>query len=151
MFKNLEEKEIKYILENNYIGHMGYVYQNRPFVVPITFFYDQDIKAIICYSADGHKMHALRIKPDVCLQINTIDNVTNWKSVLVHGVFEQKFGSDAKSYLHKFSLGVKDIILGKEHKKASFIDEFSSKKHDDNIPAVFLIHIEEITGKKRNT
>ncbi|RAJ17158.1 pyridoxamine 5'-phosphate oxidase family protein [Olleya aquimaris] len=150
MFKNLEEKEIKYILENNYIGHIGYIYKNSPYVVPITYYYDQEINAIICYSADGHKMQALRIKPEVCLQISNIEHVTSWKSVLVHGIFEQKYGSDAKSYLHKFSLGVKDIILEKEHKKASFIDEFSSKKHDDNIPAVFLIKIEEITGKKRN-
>lgn len=149
MFINLEEREIKHILENNYIGHMGYTYQNRPFVVPITYFYDQEINAIICYSGDGHKMQALRLNPQVCLEISNIEHVTKWKSVLVHGIFEQKYGSDAKSYLHKFSLGVKDVILKKEHKKASFIDEFSSKKLDDNIPAVFLIKIEEITGKKR--
>ncbi|QXP58355.1 pyridoxamine 5'-phosphate oxidase family protein [Olleya sp. HaHaR_3_96] len=149
MFKNLEAKEIDYILENNYIGQIGYIYNSRPFVVPITYFYDKENSAIICYSGDGHKMNAMRKNPSVSLLVSDVDSVTDWKSVLVHGVFEQHFGSDAKSYLHKFSLGIKDIILEKEHSKANFISDFSSKIYKDNVPAVFIIKIEELTGKKR--
>ncbi|WP_289046473.1 pyridoxamine 5'-phosphate oxidase family protein [uncultured Olleya sp.] len=151
MFINLEQKEIDYILENNYIGQLGYIYNNEPYVVPITYFFDKEINAIICYSGDGHKMNAMRKYPRVSLLVSDIDNVTNWKSILVHGKFEQHFGSDAKAYLHKFSLGIKDIILDKEQVKASFISDFSSKIYKDNIPAVFIIKVEGITGKKRMT
>ncbi len=150
MFKNLEDKEIRYILENNYIGQLGYIYRNRPFLVPITYFFDKESNAIICYSGDGHKMNAMRKNSTVSLLITEIETVTDWKSVLLHGTFEQHFGSEAKAYLHKFSLGVKDIILEKDHKKANFISEFSSKIYNEEIPAVFLIKIEEMTGKKRN-
>lgn len=149
MFKNLEEKEIEYILENNYIGQLGYIFNNTPFVIPITYFLDKEKNAIICYSGDGHKMNAMRKNPTVSMLVSDVENVTNWKSVLVHGKFEQHFGSDAKAYLHKFSLGIKDIILEKEHSKANFISDFSSKIYKDDIPAVFLINIEAITGKKR--
>jgi nitroimidazol reductase NimA-like FMN-containing flavoprotein (pyridoxamine 5'-phosphate oxidase superfamily) len=149
MFKNLETKEIEYVLENNYIGQIGYIYNNRPFVVPITYFFDKENSAIICYSGDGHKMSAMRKNPTVSLLVSDVDTVTDWKSVLVHGVFEQHFGSDAKAYLHKFSLGIKAVILEKEHSKANFISDFSSKIYKDNVPAVFIIKIEDITGKKR--
>ncbi|WP_299249915.1 pyridoxamine 5'-phosphate oxidase family protein [uncultured Lacinutrix sp.] len=149
MFKNLEDKEIEYILENNYVGQLGYIFNNSPFVVPITYFFDKENNAIICYSGDGHKMKAMRKNPKVSLLVSNIENVTHWKSVLVHGVFEQHFGSDAKAYLHKFSLGIKDIILEKEQSKASFISDFSSKIYKDDVPAVFIVKIEEITGKKR--
>lgn len=149
MFKALEEKEIEFILENNYIGHLGYVYNNSPFVVPITYYYDKASRAIICYSGDGHKMQAMRANTAVCLQVDDIEAVNNWKSIAVHGTFEQHFGSDAKAYLHKFSLGVKDIIIEKEHRKVDFIREFSSKTYQDNIPSVFLIKINNITGKMR--
>jgi len=149
MFKNLEKKEIEYILENNYIGQLGYIFNSSPYVVPITYFFDKASNAIICYSGDGHKMNAMRKNPTVSILVSDVDNVTNWKSVLVHGKFEQHFGSDAKAYLHKFSLGIKDIILEKEQSKANFISDFSSKIYKDDIPAVFLINIEEITGKKR--
>lgn len=150
MFKNLEDKEIEFIIENNYIGQLGYVFKKRPYVVPITYYFDKKNNIIICYSGDGHKMNAMRKNNAVSLQIGDIESVTNWKSVLIHGSFEQIFGSTAKAYLHKFSLGIKDIILEKEHKKADFISEFSSKIYKDDIPAVFTIKIEGVTGKKRN-
>lgn len=149
MFKNLEEKEIEYILENNYIGQLGYIFNSSPYVVPITYFFDKASNAIICYSGDGHKMNAMRKNPKVSILVSDVDNITNWKSALVHGTFEQRFGSDAKAFLHKFSLGIKDIILEKEQSKANFISDFSSKVYKDDIPAVFLIKVEEITGKKR--
>ena len=151
MFINLEQKEIEFILEHNYIGHLGYIYLNRPYVVPITYFYDKQNNSIICYSGDGHKMNAMRKKAAVSLQVNEIYAINDWKSVLVHGIFEQHFGSDAKSYLHKFSLGIKDIIMELEHKEANFISEFSSKIYNEENPAVFLIKIEEMTGKKRTS
>lgn len=151
MFINLDDQEIRYILENNYIGQLGYIYNNKPYIVPITYYFDKESNAIICYSGDGHKMNAMRKNNAVSLHVADINTVTNWKSILLHGIFEQHFGSDAKAYLHKFSLGVKDIILEKKHKQVSFISEFSSKIYNDDIPAVFIIKIGEMAGKKRNT
>jgi nitroimidazol reductase NimA-like FMN-containing flavoprotein (pyridoxamine 5'-phosphate oxidase superfamily) len=149
MYINLDDLEIKLILENNYIGNLGYIYLNRPFVVPITYFFDKENNVIICYSGEGHKMNAMRKNNAVSLLVDQIESIGNWESVLVHGIFEEHFGSDAKSYLHKFSLGVKDVVLEKEHKKLDFISEFSSKIFNENVPSVFLIKIEGITGKKR--
>ena len=48
-----------------------------------------------------------------------------------------------------FSLGVKDVITEQEHVKLDHISDFSSKIYKDEIPFVFLIKIEEVTGKKR--
>ena len=149
MFKNLEEKEKEFILENNYIGQLGYIYNKRPYVIPITYYYDRVNHAIICYSGDGHKMNAMRKNNAVSLQVVEIETIDNWRSILVHGVFEQKNGSDAKAYLHKFSLGVKEIILEKEQKKVNCISEFSNKIYKDDIPTIFLIKVEEILGKMR--
>lgn len=149
MFINLEDSKIKFILENNYVGHLAYIHQNRPYVVPITYYFDKENNTIICYSGEGHKMSSMRKNPIVSLQVEEIHSVTDWKSVLVHGNFEQHFGSDAKAYLHKFSLGVKEIVIEKEHKKVDFISEFSSKIYNDNIPSVFVITIDEMTGKMR--
>jgi nitroimidazol reductase NimA-like FMN-containing flavoprotein (pyridoxamine 5'-phosphate oxidase superfamily) len=149
MYINLDEHEIKLILENNYVGNLGYIYLNRPFVVPITYFFDKENNVIICYSGEGHKMNALRKNNAVSLLVDRIESIGNWESVLVHGIFEEHFGSDAKAYLHKFSLGVKDVVMEKEHKKLDFISEFSSKIFNENVPSVFIIKIEGITGKKR--
>lgn len=149
MYINLEEKESFSVLENDYLGHLSYIYENRPFVVPITYFYDAERNVIICYSAEGHKMNAMRKNNQVALSVVDVDGLTKWKSVMAHGKFEQIFGSDARSYLHSFSLGIKELIERKELKELSFISEFSSKAINENIPMIFVIRIDEITGKTR--
>ena len=149
MYINLDDQETKFILENNYIGHLGYIYLNKPYVVPITYYFDKEENSIICYSGEGHKINAMRKHNAVSLLVEEIESIGNWESVLVHGVFEEHIGSDAKAYLHKFSLGVKNIIMEKEHKKVDFISEFSSKIFNENVPTVFIIKIDGLTGKKR--
>ncbi len=149
MIKNLEKDEQDFILQNNYIGHLGYIYQDKPFVVPITYFYDEEKQHIICYSGEGHKIAAMRKHNKVSLQVADVMSINHWKSVLVQGEFELHYGSDAKAYLHQFSLGVKDIITQKEHHRPDFISEFSSKIYKEEIPIVFVIKIEEVIGKKR--
>ncbi|MGC1633306.1 MAG: pyridoxamine 5'-phosphate oxidase family protein [Gelidibacter sp.] len=149
MYINLEEKDSLSVLENDYLGHLSYIYQNKPFVVPITYFYDAERKVIICYSAEGHKMNAMRKNNQVAFSVVDVDGLTRWKSVLVHGKFEQVFGSEAKAYLHSFSLGIKELIERKELKELSFISEFSSKAINESSPMIFIIKIDEITGKMR--
>ncbi|MFL0354209.1 pyridoxamine 5'-phosphate oxidase family protein [Xanthomarina sp. GH4-25] len=149
MITNIETKECHFILENNYIGHLGYIFQNKPFVVPITYYFDKKNNHIICYSGEGHKIQAMRKNNTVSIQIAEIASVNNWKSVLIHGHFELYFGSEAKAYLHEFSLGVKDVIIEKEHIKPNQISDFSSKIYKGETPFVFLIKITDITGKKR--
>jgi hypothetical protein len=149
MITNLETKECHFILENNYIGHLGYIFQNKPYVVPITYFFNTEKNHIICYSGEGHKIQAMRKNNQVSLQVAEIRTVNNWKSVLAHGTFQLYFGNEAKAYLHEFSLGVKSVITEKEHQTVNFISEFSSKIYKDEIPFVFIINLTEITGKKR--
>lgn len=149
MIRTLKQNESSRLLETNYIGNLSYIYQNRPFIAPITYFFDKANDVIICYSAEGHKINAMRKNNNVSLSVSGIDSVNSWESVLAQGTFVELSGSDAKAQLHIFSLGVKDLIINKEHRKLDFISEFSSKIYKDDLPIVFQIKIEEITGKMR--
>jgi nitroimidazol reductase NimA-like FMN-containing flavoprotein (pyridoxamine 5'-phosphate oxidase superfamily) len=149
MIRTLKEKESIKVLEINYIGNLSYIYQNRPFIAPITYFFDKANNVIIGYSAEGHKVNAMRKNNNVSLGVSNVNSVNSWESVLAQGTFLELSGSEAKSQLHIFSLGVKDLIINKEHRKLDFISEFSSKIYKDDLPVVFQIKIEEITGKMR--
>ncbi|WP_299667885.1 pyridoxamine 5'-phosphate oxidase family protein [uncultured Polaribacter sp.] len=148
MIKNLSQKESADLLANNYIGYLGYIYKDCPFIVPITYFFDGK-NTIILYSSEGHKTAAMRKNQRVSLQVSEIKNIDNWDSVLAHGVFEELSGNDAKRSLHEFATGIKHLILTKEEKNLHFIGEFSSKIYKDEIPVIFKITIDEITGKNR--
>ncbi|TXE16766.1 flavin mononucleotide-binding protein [Psychroserpens burtonensis] len=149
MIRTLNERESSRLLESNYIGNLSYIYQNRPFIAPITYFFDKANDVIICYSAEGHKINAMRKNSSVSLGVSDVDSVNSWNSVLAQGRFLELSGSDAKAQLHIFSLGVKDLIINKEHRKLDFISEFSSKIYKDDLPVVFQIKVDEITGKMR--
>jgi len=149
MIKTLKQKEILKILKSNYIGNLSYIYRGRPFISPITYFFDEEINATIGYSAEGHKINAMRKNNNVSMIVSEIDSINHWQSVLVQGEYRELSGCDAKAKLHKFSLGIKDLIIDKEHRKLDFISEFSSKIYDDDIPIVFKINIEEISGRIR--
>ncbi|MEO8935016.1 MAG: pyridoxamine 5'-phosphate oxidase family protein [Xanthomarina sp.] len=150
MIQNLDSKACEFILENNYIGHLGYISENKPYVVPITYFFDKKENHIICYSGEGHKIQAMRKNKHISLQVADVRSVNQWKSVLVQGTFQLYFGNEARAYLHDFSLGIKNVITETEYQKVNFIREFSSKIEDDETAFVFLIKIESLTGKKRN-
>lgn len=150
MIKKLDKKESIHILKDNYIGYLGYVYLNRPFVVPITYYYDETQNTIICYSGEGHKIMAMRKNNAVSLNVSDVYSVNSWKSVLVHGTYEELIGSDGKAQLHAFSLGIKELIRNKLEGDPNYISDFSSKIYKGEIPIVFRIQIDDITGKKRN-
>jgi len=149
MIKTLDHTGKMLLLSTNYIGNLGYIYKNKSFVVPITYFYNEEQNNIICYSALGHKIDALRKNSSVCLSVTAIESVNNWKSVLIQGTYQEHTEATAKALLHQFSLGVKDLILRKEMRDLDFISQFSSKIYKDDVPIIFTIEIEEVTGKMR--
>lgn len=149
MVRNLNKTEALNLLKSNYIGYLSYIHKNKPFIAPMTYFFNKENNEIIGYSAEGHKVTAMRKNTNVCINVSEIDTVKTWKSVLAQGTFKELSGSEAKAKLHGFSLGIKKLIIEKKQRKTDFISDFSSKMYKDNLPVIFVVKIEEITGKTR--
>lgn len=149
MIKDLKKEKCLDVLKNNYLGHLAYISKGAPYVVPITYYYDPENHCIVSYSAEGFKIKAMRTKKTVSFQVEEIDSIHDWRSVLVHGLYEELHQIDAKYELHEFAKGVKRIISSKENHKPSSISEFSSKLHAGGSPIVFRLKIVKITGKQR--
>ncbi|WP_223550367.1 pyridoxamine 5'-phosphate oxidase family protein [Aestuariivivens sp. NBU2969] len=149
MILKLGKSKCYQLLQNNFIGHLAYIYNNHPYIVPITYFYDNSANAIIGYSGIGHKIKALRINSAVSLEVSEIDSVNNWRSVVAYGVYDEFIGSAAKINLHKFTEGVKGLIKWKEGRDLKFLSEFSSKIYKEGTPVVFKIDIDDVTGRER--
>ena len=148
--EDLSNDETLKILENNYIGYLSFLLNSQPYVVPITYFYNEEDNCIISYSGEGHKIDAMRKAKKVSLSVADIAAVDHWKSLLVLGEFEELEGTHAKEQLHKFTIGVKKIILKKEHKYTQLISDFCSKTNTTGVPIVYRIKILDISGKYRD-
>ena len=83
MIKDLELEEGLEILSKNYLGHLGYISGKSPFVTPITYFHDAEEKSILSYSANGHKIDAMRQNKFVSLQVEQVQSIQDWSSVQV--------------------------------------------------------------------
>ena len=139
------------VLRKNYLGHLAYLWQGKPYLIPITYYFDHTDNTIISYTSEGHKIDAMRKNNSVTVQVEEIQSMFNWESAMVHGTFEELKGSVAKQKLHLFTEGVKSIIKRKEHKEVEFINEFSSKLYSRGIPIVYRVKILEVMGKRRET
>jgi nitroimidazol reductase NimA-like FMN-containing flavoprotein (pyridoxamine 5'-phosphate oxidase superfamily) len=149
MIHKLNPSKCRLLLTQNYIGHLSYIFNNKPYVIPITYYYDVTTGSIIGYSGKGHKIRAMRINRDVSMEVSEVDSVSNWKSVLVQGIYREFEGSTAKMALRKFVEGVKEIIGNIEGKNLSYISDFSNKIYKEGPPIVFNIEIEELIGRYR--
>jgi len=149
MITSLNQHDCSKLLGQNYLGNLAYIYNDEPFVIPITYFYNAKENFLICYSGLGHKIKAMRKKTRVSIAVSEIFAANLWSSVLAHGTYTEVNGTDAKAYLHQFSIGIKEIILKREHKDLDYISEFSSKIYHGEIPIVFIISINAMTGRSR--
>ncbi|MEJ2585320.1 MAG: pyridoxamine 5'-phosphate oxidase family protein [Robiginitalea sp.] len=150
MIKDLSEARIKKLLQSNFIGSLGFIAQKTPYVLPVTYYYDPGQNAVISYAMEGHKIAAMRENPQVSLLVYEQESITEWRSVLAHGIFEELHQIDAKFYLREFSRGVQQLLKQREGRSAPFIEDFSSKSESEGIPIVYRIRIVDWSGKYRN-
>ena len=67
------------------IGRIGCSANGLTYVVPISYAYDN--RYIYAHSKEGMKIQMMRLNPMVCFEIDTMDDLENWQSVVVWGRF----------------------------------------------------------------
>jgi uncharacterized protein len=87
MIGNLNLHEIDQLLRTQQIGRLGLIGDGKVFVFPAAFGYDGSSLSLI--SREGQKVRLMRAHPDVCFEIEDITTPVHWRTVLVHGTFEE--------------------------------------------------------------
>ncbi|HWA82716.1 MAG TPA: pyridoxamine 5'-phosphate oxidase family protein [Fimbriimonadaceae bacterium] len=95
MIGELSKSEIEGVLHGNVVGRIGCHANGKTYVVPVTYAYDGD--RVICHSAEGRKIKMMRDNPEVCFEVEQIQDLANWRSVIAWGRFEELHGSEAAS------------------------------------------------------
>ena len=147
---DLEEKAIRDVLTRHFVGSLAFIAHGDPHVLPITYFFDEANNSLISYSNDGMKISAMRENPSVSLGVYETQTPVNWKSVLVHGVFEELEQIDAKAHLKRFSEGVSQLMAARGIHQDAHIPDFSSKTSGARAPLVYRIRIVDWSGKYRS-
>lgn len=87
MFGKLNNAQIEQVIADNFIGRLGCHADGKTYVVPISYAYDGQF--IYARTFEGLKISMMRKNPKVCFQIDEMENMANWKSVVTWGTFEE--------------------------------------------------------------
>lgn len=145
MTGRLTNEQIDTLLISNQAGRLGCCADNIPYVVPIAYAYHQDY--IYSHTREGSKVDLMRYNPHVCFEVDEIDNLANWRSVIVQGTFEELKGEAAedamqilKNRLAPYQTSVYSLFLW----------DIQSKRlttQPQNSEVIFRIRISEKSGR----
>jgi nitroimidazol reductase NimA-like FMN-containing flavoprotein (pyridoxamine 5'-phosphate oxidase superfamily) len=83
----LTKTQSEQILRSEVFGRIGCYADGRVYVVPVTYAFDGAY--IYAHSKEGLKIQMMRKNPKVCFQVDRMENMANWRSVIVWGKYEE--------------------------------------------------------------
>jgi uncharacterized protein len=90
----MSDEQIDALLRSAVVGRIGCHADGKTYVVPVVYAYDG--RAIYGHSNEGLKLRMLRANPAVCFEVDIVERLSNWQSVIVWGQFEELHGKDAE-------------------------------------------------------
>ncbi|WP_353139876.1 pyridoxamine 5'-phosphate oxidase family protein, partial [Pseudopedobacter sp.] len=104
MLGELNKREIIDLLESQFIGRLGCHLNGETYIVPINYVYQNN--AIYAHSGEGKKIEMLRANPQVCFQVDEINTMFRWKSVILWGTFEELEGRERQQVMQGLILRI---------------------------------------------
>lgn len=114
-----------------------------PYVVPVSYAYDGE--AFYSYTADGMKLEAMRRRPLVCVQVDDIEDASNWRSVVAWGTFGELEGELAHDALRAISARLRTVAAADA---AGSDAERSHVERSGRYGIVYEIRISKMTGRR---
>lgn len=94
MIGTLNEQQIDSLLRSELVGRLGCHAHGTTYVVPVFYYYDGE--CIYGYTKEGLKTKITKENPSVCFQVDRIENLANWQSVIIQGEFQVLKGSEVE-------------------------------------------------------
>lgn len=94
MLGKLNDSEVEDVLKSQIIGRIGCHGDGISYVVPVTYVYDGTY--IYAHSAKGMKIDMMRKNAEICFEVDLMQNIANWQSVIAWGKFEEIINSNEK-------------------------------------------------------
>ena len=95
MLGELNDQEIDGVLHDAVIGRIGCHAGGQTYIVPVSYAYDGE--HVYGHSGSGRKVAMMRENPSVCFEVEHVDDLGNWRTVVAWGTFEELRGTDASA------------------------------------------------------
>jgi nitroimidazol reductase NimA-like FMN-containing flavoprotein (pyridoxamine 5'-phosphate oxidase superfamily) len=85
--KEMSRPEIVALLLRGKTGHLGCSRDGHPYVVPMNYAFDSE--CIYFFTTEGTKTEYISANHEVCFQVEEVEDVRNWSSVMALGPAER--------------------------------------------------------------
>ncbi|WP_192350892.1 pyridoxamine 5'-phosphate oxidase family protein [Algoriphagus sp. Y33] len=120
MLGKLNNDQIANVLQSQTIGRIACADGGKVYVLPISYAFDNGY--VYGHSMEGLKIKIMRTNPRVCFQVDSIENMTNWRSVLAWGEYEEMKQKD------EYESGMRIL----NNRLAPFITSAATQSHQEN-------------------
>ena len=137
--------EIERLLTKEVVGRIGCTDGQMVYVVPISYAYDGEY--VYCHTNAGLKVDIMRQNPVVCFEVDHLQNMANWQSVVAHGRFEELTDKDMRNDALQRLHGRVLPLVSSETTHLSKDWPFQPAEFDKIGGVTFRIRLEEKTGR----
>ena len=145
MFKGLDTEQIESVIAENIVGRLGCHADDKTYVVPVSYAYDG--KCIYVRTFEGLKISMMRKNPNVCFQVDSFEDMADWKSVIAWGVFEELTDEEERNEGLKILINRTLPGISSETMKLSPAWPFPTDDYTKIEGIVFRIRLTEKTGR----
>lgn len=135
----MNSTEIHELLHQVGYGHLGCIHEGKPYVMPMHYYLrDSDI---YLFTTEGMKTHDIDANPEICLQVEKLQDPLHWCSVIVNGradrLTEPQDIDRAMQFIKKHNSKLSPAI------SRTWIDSWGRAE----VIAIYRIHPSEMTGR----
>jgi nitroimidazol reductase NimA-like FMN-containing flavoprotein (pyridoxamine 5'-phosphate oxidase superfamily) len=146
MLGQLNEEQIEQLLKEKFVGRIGCCTNGLTYIVPISYAYIHGY--IYARTFEGMKLDTMRQNSSICFQVDDIPDMSNWKSVIAWGQFEELTEKIERNKALQILMERKLPLLSSTMAKFAKDWPFIADEDFDNIPGiVFRIMLTEKTGR----
>lgn len=92
MIKELTGAQMDHLLRSRPYGRLGCGNFDKMYLVPLSYVYDGQY--IYSHSKEGMKISLMRANPKVCFQVDEIQSMNNWWSIILWADYEELDGPE---------------------------------------------------------
>lgn len=95
MIGSLTPKEIEHVLATQQVGRIGCCDNGTVYVVPTSYAYVDG--TVYAHSREGLKIEIMRRNPSVCFEVDHMEHMSHWKSVIGWGQFHEVTDTESRN------------------------------------------------------
>lgn len=141
---DLTVAECESLLSRSTIGRLACALNNQPYIVPISYAFDQAAQCLYGFSTRGQKTLWMRQNPLVCVAVDEVADQVHWTSVVVTGRYQELRGArEAPEAWRRIG----DLFA----ERATWWLPATARRatgEEGDTPVFYCIHIDRMSGRR---